>query len=92
MGGPDVACQFFKMAMLHVSYFPSCSMSNLINSHVSCHYLFSPPCRMSLSLMSSVEVKKIPCRCVEFRVLGPLDRPPMQWGGGEGEGGRLSAA
>ena len=64
------------MAMFHVSvaYFPPCHMSNLRNSHVSCHYHFLPPCRMSLSLMSHVEFKKGPSRCFEFRGQGPYVR------------------
>ena len=49
MGGPDVACQFLKIAMSHVSfaYFPPCHMSNFRNIHVSCHSLFLTPCDMS---------------------------------------------
>ena len=54
---------------------------SLIFHHVACRVfeiamlhintIFLPLCRMSLSLMSHVEFKKKPCRCVEFRHLGP---------------------
>ena len=46
-------------------------MSNLRNGHVLCHYIFYPPCRMSLSPMSHVEFKKYQCRPVNFRGQGP---------------------
>ena len=61
---------FFKIAMSHVSdaYFPTCHMSNLSKySHVSCHYLFYPHVACHLAWWSQVDLKKIPCRCVEFR-------------------------
>ena len=59
----------YRMSLLLI--FHKCDMSNLRNSHVSCHFLCLPPCRISLSLMSHVEFKKIPCCSVEFMGQGP---------------------
>ena len=39
-GGPNVACKFKEMAMLHVvvTYFAQRHMSNLRKGYVTCHY------------------------------------------------------
>ena len=54
----NVACRFYEMAMSHVSvaYLPSCHLSNLRNSHVSCHYLFyhHVACHLDLCRMSNL--------------------------------------
>ena len=64
----NVAC----LSDVSVTYFPQCHMSNLRKAYVTCHYIFLPPCRMSLSSMWHVEFKNCPCRPVDFRGLGPL--------------------
>ena len=61
-----------SVTCLFVTYFPQCHMSNLRNYHVTCHYLFLPPCSMSPRLMSHVDFKKSPCRCVESKGRGAM--------------------
>ena len=41
-GGPNVACQFYRIAISHVlvAYFPQCPMSNLRKGYVTCHFDF----------------------------------------------------
>ena len=75
-GGRGVPCCMSIFKKLQCCMSPSLifyrHMSNSRHSHVSCHYLFLPPCRMSLSLMSHVKFKKSPCRHVKFRGQGPF--------------------
>ena len=60
--------------MLHVSvaYFPQGHMSNIRNNHVASHYLFLPPCSMSLRLICRLSIlRKAHVAVSNLRVEGP---------------------
>ena len=69
-GGPDGACRFKEIAMLHVSVVKNspCPLSNLRKSYVPCHYLFGPQFAVS---KVHVALSNLRNRHVDLRGQGP---------------------
>ena len=74
MGGPDVACQFKEMPMLHVfvAYFPPCPLLTFKNAHVYGHYIFQAHAVVTKAHVTLLNIRNAHVALLILRVKGHI--------------------